>query len=181
MTFAELMDRVRAAYTQELASAIRDREPSLCEAVLRRSDGSPATATDPGTPVRVDFLNSHGSRGMVAAKTHIEFDEFSFSLNRTAVEVAPFSWDWLTLNVEGDAQVAEVACNEWFLRWFDPNDERRPGPDGLLGVIHFMDEPELRGEGLITRIDLGSAPASALDDLLFALSDIAASRVRLSS
>lgn len=180
-TFAERMARVRASYAQELASAIRGRRPSFCEAVLRRSDGSPATAHERDTPVRVDYLDANGSRGMVDSKTRIAFDEFSFALNRTTVEVAPFGWDWLALTVEGDAQVAEATCRRWFMHWFDPDDKKAPGPDGLLGVVHFMDEPVIRGKELVLRLDLGSAPEAALEELLLLLADASALRVRLAA
>lgn len=141
MTFAELMDRVRAAYTQDLANAIHGRQPSRCEAVLRRSDGSPATDHELGTPVRVDFLDSNGASVRLDSKEKIQFDEFSFDLNRMTVEVAPFAWDWLALEIQSDVQTVEGICRQWFVRWFDANDQREPGRDGLLGVVHFMDDP----------------------------------------
>lgn len=181
MTFAELMDRVRAAYTQDLANAIRGRQPSLCEPVLRRSDGSPAIDHELGTPVRVDFLDSNGASVSVDSKEKIQFDEFSFDLNRTTVAVAPFAWDWLALEIQGDVQTVEAICKHWFLRWFDANDQREPGREGLLGVVHFMGNPVPKDDAIFMRIDLGSAAASSLDDLLYALSDASVSRVRLSS
>jgi len=67
------------------------------------------------------------------------------------------------------------------MRWFDADDEQSPGPDSLRGVVHFMSGIQARDGGIALHIDLGSSPASALDDLLFALADARLLRVSLST
>lgn len=179
MTFSELMSAVRSSYVEVLADTTRSCDDFRREPVLRRADGRPALEDDQGLPVRVDAIGDGGESLRVDATHQLRFDRFSFSLNGATVSVSPFTWDWLVVEVSGDALVAGDVFRRWFMRWFDSNDERTPGADGLRGVVHFMSDIQPTDEGVAVQIDLGSCPDEALDDLLFSLSEGGAVEVHL--
>ena len=179
MTFAELMGAIRSSYAEVLAKAVAGHAPALSEAALRHADGTLKTNGQPPLPHRFDAFHADGVNRMVDAERQLRFDAFSFPINGMTVSVAPFTWDWLGLEIVGDPLVAGAACAAWFLRWFDEEDENEPDADGLRGVVHYMGDPRAIEGGIELRIDLGSAPDEALDDLLFALADAGIGAVRL--
>ena len=180
MKFPELMSAIRASYAEILAPAVAGHDPDLREAAMRRADGSLALDGTPPLPHRFDVLEASGDSRMVDAQRQLKFDSFTFELDGMSVSVSPFTWDWLALGLDGDAVVASSTCAQWFLRWFDAEDAQAPADDGLRGVVHFMGDPVATVSGIDLRIDLGSAPDEAVDDLLFALAGagIAAARLR---
>lgn len=74
---------------------------------------------------------------------------------------------------------ASNALIDWFNDWFVGDDENEPDKVGLQQVVHFMSDPQVLAEGVKATMDLGSATVEGLGDLLFALSDPGANRVRL--
>lgn len=178
MTFAELMQAIRASYVEVLAEAVAGRDLVFREAALRRADGSLALDGVPLTPVRVDLVEAGDSR-MVDAKRRLDFEPFSFELSGMQVAVSPFTWDWLAIAIDGDAAAATRVCADWFMRWFDPEDEREPGDDGLRGMVHCLTDATATATGITLHVDLGSAPDEAVDDLLFALAEAGMGQTRL--
>lgn len=178
MTFPELMQAIRASYVEVLAAAVADREPALREAALRRADGSLGLDGDPPTPVRVDLIDAGGQRTIDAAR-QLRFDAFSFELSGMQVTVSPFTWDWLALAVDGDGATATQACAEWFMRWFDAQDEQEPSDDGLRRVVHHMTDAVATLGGIELHVDLGSVSDEAVDDLLFSLAQAGMRAARL--
>ena len=63
--------------------------------------------------------------------------------------------------------------------WIDEDDDNVRNADGLYGVVHFIDDPVLVDNALRFRIDLGSAPAAAVSDLVELLLDRGAVAVAL--
>ena len=179
MTFPELMSAIRASYAAVLARAVADSAPVLREAAMRRADGSLALDGTPALPHRFDVLEADGDSRMVDAERQLKFDSFTFDLNGMSVAVAPFTWDWLGIGIDGNAAVASDVCAQWFLRWFDEQDEAAPAADGLHGVVHFMGDPVATASGIDLRIDLGSGPDEAVDDLLISLAHAGMLAVRL--
>ena len=179
MTFPELMSAIRSSYTEQLATAVAAHAPALREAAMRRADGALALDGKPPLPHRFDVLDGRGDSRMVDAGRQLKFDSFTFDLDGMSVSVAPFTWDWMSMGIDGDAFVASNACAEWFLRWFDTEDDQAPAADGLRGVVHYMGDPVVTGSGIDLRIDLGSAPDEAVDDLLFSLAQAGIGAVRL--
>ena len=179
MTFPELMSAIRASYAENLAKEVAGHDPALREAAMRRADGALALDGTPPLPHRFDVLDAGGNSRMVDAARQLKFDSFTFDIDAMSVSVAPFTWDWLALGIDGDASVASTACAQWFLRWFDAEDAQVPAADGLRGVVHYMANPVATATGIDLRIDLGSAPDEAVDDLLFALAEARIAAVRL--
>jgi hypothetical protein len=179
MTFPELMSAIRASYAENLARELAGHDPARREAAMRRAGGELALDGTPALPHRFDVLDAGGDSRMVDAERQLKFDSFTFDIDGMSVSIAPFTWDWLGLGIDGDAVVASNTCAQWFLRWFDAEDAQQPGADGLHGVVHFMGDPAATASGIDLRIDLGSAPDEAIDDLLFSLAEAGIAAVRL--
>lgn len=155
------------------------------EVAYRNSDGTLATEGAWNLPCRVDAIpasENSAEPAKVDSQTRLEFEPIHFRLGDSAVEPQPFVWDWLSLEVQGLAEEkASNALIDWFNDWFDGDDENEPDKVGLQQVVHFMSDPQVLAEGVKATMDLGSAPVEGLEDLLFALSDPGANRVRLAS
>ena len=179
MTFPDLMSAIRASYAEALSAAVLACEPAWREAAMRGADGALKLDGTPPLPHRFDVLEADGDSRLVVAQRQLKFEPFEFELSGMSVSVAPFTWDWLTLAVEGDAARATQVAAEWFLHWFDAEDEQVPGDDGLHGVVHYMGDPKPVDGGVELRIDFGSAPDEVVDDLLFALAEAGMTRASL--
>ena len=93
-------------------------------------------------------------------------------------EIGPFAWDALALEVEGGpAEPDWRPLRRWFLEWFQSR-HADVTPE-LLGAVHTLDGPTRTAVGWAFTVDLGSAPPAALRELLVALSETGASRVRI--
>lgn len=180
MTFTELLPAIRSAYVKPFAKAASDHDAHI-EPAYRQSDGS---LSEEGTlllPCRADFIPKNENQPvMVDSKSLLGFDPISFDIKSTSIVISPFGWDWVTVQVLGINKGAVTQIlKEWFLHWFDIEDNNQPTSEGLYGVLHFLSEPELLIDGLRVNIDLGSSPVTAFEDLLFRLSDANASEVHV--
>ena len=183
MTVTELLAAIRQPYVEKLAQAAKAQE-AYVEPAYRTNDGALATEGLWDLPCRADVITAAGENAgesiQVDSQSQLDFAPIHFSIAETAVELAPFIWDWLSLEVSGLAQdqAAQVLI-DWFNQWFDGEDENPVNDAGLQEVIHFMSDPEATADGFKLTIDLGSAPSEAVEDLLFALSDAGAAKVQL--
>lgn len=180
MTFSELLEAVRGAYTETLAQAVQQQACHV-EPALRTADGALATEGDGGLPCRVDaIVQQDGITLRVDARSRLQFDPVQLQLATTAVTMEPFTWDWLPLHVQGlEREALAPLLHGWFWQWLDAEDENALGVDGLYGVLHFLSDLQPAGDGWRAAVDLGSAPAEALEDLLWRLSDAGAVQVTL--
>lgn len=104
----------------------------------------------------------------------------AFSRNDTSFALSPFVRDWVTVEVNGlSLESAEQVLKAWFLRWFDEENENNETEEGLFKVAHFMSDPAVTEGGVRVAVDLGSAPATAVKDLIFRVSDARAKVLRV--
>lgn len=182
MTITELLTAVRQPYADLLSQTARAQD-SHVEPAYRNSDGMLATEGIWELPCRADVIRVSEDTTeavQVDSQTRLRFEPIHFHLGDTAVQLQPFVWDWLSLEVQGLAEEkASKALIDWFNDWFDGDDENEPDEAGLQQVVHFMSDPQVLAGGVKATIDLGSAPVEALEDLLFALSDAGAARIGL--
>jgi hypothetical protein len=175
MTFTELLTDIRSAYVDALAKAISVQSANI-EPAYRLADGSLATEGTLSLPCRMDLVPKEGEMAnqpvMVESSSKLRFEPISFDIQSTTVAVSPFGWDWVTLEARDikDESAAQT-LKEWFLYWFDPDDNNELTAEGLFGVVHFLSDLESTSTGFRVNIDLGSSPAYAFEDLLFRLSD----------
>ncbi|WP_176047746.1 hypothetical protein [Burkholderia sp. BCC1644] len=181
MTVSELLRAIRQPYADLLAKAAT--QPSaIVEPAYRQADGALATEGPLALPCRADTITAEGEAAgqpvMIDSTTQLDFDPFEFDLESAAVSIRPFVWDWAAIEADGlDESVAVDAFKAWFLAWFDADDDNEPAEDGLHGIVHYLSEPVRTEHGWRVNADLGSAPGTAVEDLLFRLVDAGASRI----
>ncbi|WP_174984319.1 hypothetical protein [Burkholderia lata] len=183
MTVSELLRAIRQPYADLLANAAA--QPAvIVEPAYRRADGTLATEGPLALPCRADIITTEGETAgqpaMVDSATQLEFEPLAFDLETAAVSIRPFAWDWAAIEADGlDESAAVDAFKTWFFAWFDVDDENAPSEDGLHGIVHYLSEPVRTEQGWRVNADLGSAPETAVEDLLFRLVDAGASRIVL--
>ncbi|WP_232063096.1 hypothetical protein [Undibacterium sp. KW1] len=183
MTLIQLFAAIRASYVAVLTAAINQVNAHV-EPAYRNADGALALEGSPALPCRADWIPLEGEYAgqshTVDAKTQLEFEPFGFGMSGTEVSITPFTWDWLPLQISGLApEPAEAILADWFMAWFDAEDNNAKNAEGLYGVVHFMSGITQEDEALQVSIDLGSVSEAALEDLLFKLTDAKAQSIQL--
>ncbi|MBV8880203.1 MAG: hypothetical protein JO332_09585 [Planctomycetaceae bacterium] len=180
MQLGELLDRIRDYYLQRLRTELREAPKPIAEPAFRKKDGSLAREGPLSLPLRGD-LYAHGEMIAVDTEKMLAFDALEFPWTEDlTVDLEPFKWNELTLHLAGVGSCVDWApLTAWFEKWFDGDDEREPGPDGLRGVLHFLSDPETHDDEIRFMIDLGSAPVEAFEELLDAADALGAPRVRI--
>lgn len=167
MTIRELLERIRRPYIEQFSRAAA--EPGFhIEPVLRRSDGSPATEGILLTPYRCDLVRKDtGASVAVDATERIRLEDLEVVIDGVTLKISAFSWDLLTLHIAGVPHVdAEVLMRNWFLGWFDEDERNSKNAEDLYGVVHFVSDPVQVEGSLRFQIDLGSAPATSVCELI---------------
>lgn len=180
MTFTELLTAIRSAYVEQFAKAASEQDAHI-EPAYRQSNGSLSLEGSLLIPSRADFIPKNANQPvMMDSKFQLRFEPISFDIQSTSIVISPFGWDWMTLQVISINKGAVTqTLKEWFLHWFDLEDSNQSTSEGLYGVVHFLSDPEPTIDGLQVNIDLGSSPVTALEDLLFRLSDANVSEVHI--
>ena len=146
MTFAELIAQVRQLYVGSLSRRVIE-VPSHIEPALRNSDGSLSVEGQFDLPCRVDVIPKTGTQAGVPvsadSESSLTFEPIKFMIGSTSITISPVVWDWVPVRIEGDHGIASAeVLVEWFMQWFDPNDENSQNGEGLYGVVHFMSDPK---------------------------------------
>lgn len=182
MTFTELISAIRHPYVTLLAETAA-AQACVVEPALLDKDGDVMPEGTLNTGSRLDLVMT-GEDGddeavRVDSSTQLAFEPFEFDIDAMRVVVAPFAWDWASLDIEGlPEDVAHEVLRDWFVRWFEEDESNVLDDNGLLGVVHFISDPVERPEGGVSvNVDLGSSPVEVIDDLLFRLLDAGANRV----
>jgi hypothetical protein len=99
--------------------------------------------------------------------------------NGIEIEIEPFAWESVTVDVVGVDLKSNEQIQAWFLRWFDPEDSNVADAMGLYRVVHYMSDITVKNGGITFTVDLGSSPVSAVDDLFSVLAHVGASKIRI--
>ncbi len=82
-----------------------------------------------------------------------------------SVELQSFSWEALRVGFRS-SQFHIDALASWLTRWLDLAESRPEDSDGIAGVVHDLAWAQSGSDDWELRVDLGSAPVAALDELL---------------
>jgi len=180
MKLGELLDRIRGSYVERLQAAVREAKDPNPEPAYRRRDGSLAREGPLALPARGDLF-TEGEMVSVDSKTLLSFEPLEFTWEGSLrVVLGPFPWDALPLFLEGSRPDSNWSpLLRWFEAWFDGEDVRSPGSDGLCGVVHFLSDPLPAEGGVRFSIDLGSAPVAAFEELLDAAARLGPARLKI--
>ncbi len=162
-------DEVRSSYIRTLEHAIReeaDKHPGarvLEEVVARTEDSSFRTCWD----IAIEDGAGRMAPVLVDLPTFIPWEPARVQVRNLSVLVEPFLWHACSIVARpAPAEHTFAALADWFDRWFERS--KQPG-ERFRNAVHWMSDPEIRGGHLCLQIDLGSAPAYALLDLLGAI------------
>lgn len=189
MTLGELFDNVRDQYLESFRQVIADQERSdpptryIAEPIYRDEQGEPVREGNLDLPMRGDlFLIRDEPEGLsIDSEGIIGFDPVEVEgPGGLALTFTPFVWDMLDVTLAGVTVDGTdwAPLVEWFGRWFDEEDEQPIGEDGLSGVVHALTDPALEDGAVVFTVDLGSAPAEALEDLIDTIADLGATSCR---
>lgn len=93
-------------------------------------------------------------------------------------EIEPFRWDAAEMTVVAkQAQPNWAPLRRWFLEWFQSR-YSEVAPD-LYGAVHSLEGPRRVPGGWAFTIDFGSAPAACMVDLIAAMAETGAERMRI--
>lgn len=178
LSLSELLGRIRQPYAQQFSSTAAQPHFHV-EPVLRGRDGSAIYDGTMRTPYRCDLLHKQTFESVsVDATERIQMDAVYVDIENTRVHVSGFSWDALTLDIEGMRQdAAEQLMRSWFLQWFDENDSNPANAEGLYGLVHFISDPVQVETVIRFTVDLGSAPVGAMTELIEVLCHHGATRL----
>ena len=171
------LEAVRAHYLEALRRGARDATSSggkvifEAEVNIELPDGSKADM--PGElalPYRYDIvcLVSGGAKPiMIVADHSIAWEPAAFDFGGPFIaRVAHLVWSVCVIGARPAPPRAQwELLRGWFMKWFRA-DSAEDTP--FSGVVHFMSDPELseRGDMIRVQVDLGSAPTTALIELL---------------
>ena len=175
MDIISQLEATRSSHIEALVKAIGSAEPVDVESALRSSDGALLAFGELRLPARMNFV-ARGAEPIYSVQACLS-DVLSFKPSRTGVDgvrfdVAPFTWDRVTVEVDMAAEVVAPAIREWFLKWFDPEDLKVMDERGLRGVVHSVSGPSQMAGGSRFVLDLGSAPFVCFFSLFSHLSNV---------
>lgn len=96
------------------------------------------------------------------------------------VVLSPFVWHHMEFSVTGP-EPSMTQMQNWFNRWFDPNNKNPADKNGLHTVIHMMTEPKMLGNYWTVTIDFGTADIEAFQAFFKQLKFSGAEKVEISS
>ena len=183
MTVSELIDAIRKPYVDALCKASAEHISHI-EPACRKVDGTLAIDGSLNLPIRFDYVPKVGPLAnepqRVDSTTKIKFDQIEFKINKTNIQLNPFFWDWVKIEILGhsDLWIAEV-LKPWFLEGFDIEDTLSKNSDGLYGVVHYISEIESIENGWKFTIDLGSSAGISFENLIFRLAEAGVAKIRV--
>lgn len=170
--FTEIVQTVRDRYVDQFTAIVRglSQDTHIVEPVLLDSDGNVVGGGPLDLPYRADYIAlATGRSEMVTSAKMLRFELFSFEAAQTTFAIAPFIWDYVAIDVTGKWDDAAASVIQ---TWFDKAFGLDSGADNLAlqGAVHYVSDPQIDEDSYGFVVDFGTAPASALTDLLSALS-----------
>jgi hypothetical protein len=189
MTVGQVLDDIRERYLKEfrecMAYVKQKGMEVMSEAACTHEDGSLAREGALNLPMRLDVVGLADGEGKddicVDSITMLSFEPMDFEwTDGLPIRLAPFTWDTCDIRAFGIPETSDWShLRGWFDRWFDGEDKRQADEHGLFGVIHFLSDPKRECDAMIMRVDFGSAPVEAFEELLNALRDSGATKIEI--
>jgi hypothetical protein len=163
----ELLGKIRAVYVKRLEAELgrlhREHGNALLIQPLLEAEGNEL-------PSRLDaaiFGAGKVEAFSIEPATMLAFEPvvaaWSGDTSRQ-LTITAFSWDAARMTVTTDAALDVQPIRDWFRKWITPPDNGGPGTPHP--VVHFMTEPETIDREVRFSIDLGTAPAPAVHELI---------------
>jgi hypothetical protein len=172
MNVGALLDQIRELYVSQFLAAVSDAQSDpdatvIAEGDLVDEEGNLVTEglLDVGVRTDIVVVSTKGTRSIRVDSTRIiSFSPVDFQWAAgLSVRLYPFHWDNCELNIFRMLVSAGAhPLAEWFRHWSEP----RTIGEGILGVPHFISDPEQNGTRQRYYVDLGTAPVEAFEELL---------------
>ncbi|MCQ3951379.1 MAG: hypothetical protein DPW14_16345 [Planctomycetes bacterium] len=177
--FFQQAAKLRDRYVSFFRSAIDNLRSSPNFAVELLTQPNGRDTPEPFCLMRLDAI--HGLIGkheiQRIADSLESAPKASFRLsNGLEVRQDDFSWEALRLIFSLDGFEVQT-LRDWLLKWLDPEETRKPDSWGLSGVVHDLAWSLTGPDIWCLDLDFGSAPISALEELLTQLSAVGVKRV----
>jgi hypothetical protein len=114
---------------------------------------------------------------MIVADHDIPWQPSSIAVGDLDVRVDHFLWNVCSITARPAPPRSDWSrLRDWFVDWFNRENEGESlaGSFRFDGVVHFMSDPEVVDDTIAFQLDLGSAPAEALEQLFVLLADMGA-------
>jgi len=165
----EVMDyfeAVRSSYVRTLEHAIRveiEKNPGAHvyqEVMAKTGDGSYKTCWD----IAIEHSDGRMEPVLVDLSVFLPWEHARIRVGNLSVLVEPFLWHVCSIVARpAPPEHTFAALAQWFDRWFQL--DKVPG-ERFRNAVHWMSDPEIREGHLCLQVDLGTAPADAVLDLL---------------
>lgn len=179
-----LLSDIRANYVGQFELALQElREKGtivLVEPPVLDAQGELAREGALELSARYDLAVQEGdsaSPSMFSPGRMLDFQPISFQGGGLLIEIAPFSWDAVSLAIDGNPISIAAALKGWF--------ENAIGApegvdiDGLQHAAHFLSDLVVEGETSTAHCDLGTADVDVVIDLFDRIRLAGATRVEL--
>jgi hypothetical protein len=177
MGLGQLLEDIRQHYVDHFLAVVRRLQRRAgakvrTEVALCDSEGQPVCEGTLHLPLRIDAVVVQDGEAIesisVDAAKMLSFEPvlFQWSGNLT-VFLGPFAWHALEMRLPRLGRgKGWAALQSWFKKWFREDED---GEGALLGLVHFLSDPEESAEAVSFTVDLGSAPVEAFEELLDAI------------
>ena len=171
--FEATIDQLQAIYVDHISNVFNkdSDESTVTEAQAFDQDDRPVKSTGLELPQRVDMV-SNGALLHVSSAKMLNYGMLmgNYGPNGMRLMMEEFTWDNCSLQLPYEIDGQDDLLRDWFMSYFG---DAPAGTDGIMGVVHFMSDPEPDQEFgiLYIDIDFGTAPASAFWDLVQRLHD----------
>jgi hypothetical protein len=172
---------VRDTYVRQFSAFVDgfSEYSHIVEPALRNAEGEIADEGALETPYRADYVVLEtGKPKMFTPEKSVGFEPCSFSVEDTKIVIVPFAWDYASISFTGEWNGnATRALKNWFRQAF--GDDDAADNTALQNAVHYVSDPQVSPSGYSFTVDFGTAPASALDDLLSALLSNTPTRIEI--
>ena len=175
-------DRAVGAILEGVARAIDAGADVIPEPERRDAARRVVRTGDLRLPRRADFSINKGGRTLFCRIESSPVPEGNSVVVRAGdgfiAEIEPFRWDQAEVTLYGEQERPNwTPLRHWFLEWFQSR-HTDVSPE-LSGAVHSVDGPRRIPGGWTLTIDFGSAPPTCVTDLVHALAESGAERMRI--
>ena len=183
---AETIAPVRAEFLARLLDRVEGMSDSGFdfeqEVVRREADGSIMRNDVLNLPSRADIRIAEGGHGLdidlAPEVAECIEDRVIFLTEDVSLIMRPFAWNALVIGVDMAGNIRQFQrLRNWYLEWFQARLLYQS--PGLFGCVHRLQGPERRNGQWELTVDLGTAGAEAMLDLLEALISCGVTKIEL--
>lgn len=187
MDVRTLIAPVRDSYVRAFERAVLDFKLNRSKHYLLECSLGQIEETEAGMfplPMRHDLLPLVDGRpdsiAVIREERPTQVPESVVEINGIPITIRQFTWDQFEIRAAGARHSADMSpVLDWFDRWFDRAGRRPEMAGGIRGVIHSLHGPFWTEDGMVIEVDLGTATADALVDLLYAVSHLAPTAIEV--